>query len=163
MKRLMTIFILIISLLVVVGCSSFTPSQAKADNSKDLPSGQQQEETAPNGSGDKDITETDKDAVPKIEGDPESQEKSTEGQENNNEAANDVQIDSGRFSGRADSNFIEIKISGVPEEMSYRTFMLSEELKENFDSLNFQLDEVVKFKYTLNEHDQGVIFDISRI
>ena len=120
MKRLMTIVILVISLLVVIGCSSLIPSE------------RQQEETSPNDLID-DITET------------------------------DIRIDSGRFSGRADNNFIEIKISGVPEEMSYRTFMLSEELKKDFDSFNFQIDEVVNFKYTVNEHDQGVIFDISRI
>ena len=120
MKRLMTIVILVISLLVVIGCSSLIPSE------------RQQEETSPNDLID-DITET------------------------------DIRIDSGRFSVRADNNFIEIKISGVPEEMSYRTFMLSEELKKDFDSFNFQIDEVVNFKYTVNEHDQGVIFDISRI
>ncbi len=148
MKRLLTIFILVISLLVV-GCSSFIPAE------------QQQEEMSPKGSGDN-IIETEKDDAISTDGNTEGKEtKSTEGQVDNNEA--DIRIDSGRFSGRADSNFIEIKLSGVPEEMSYRTFMLSEELKKDFDSLNFQIDEVVKFKYTVNEHDQGVIFDISRI
>ncbi len=156
MKKMMTLmFILIMSMLVMLGCSSFSPLQAKEDNPNDIPSGQQ-EETAPNGSGDD---------VPKIEDDvdTERQESNNSAQENSDEVKNDVQTDSGRFSGRADSNFIEIKLSGVPEEMSYRTFMLSEELKEDFDRLNLQLDEVVKFKYTVNEHDQGVIFEISRI
>lgn len=121
MKKIITTFILIMSFLVLVGCSN--------SNSVVIPSGEEK---------------TKENDVPSI-------------------VDIDYKIDSGRYSGRADSNFIEIKISGVPEEISYRVFMLSEEIKADFDRLDLQTDEVIQFKYTVNEHEQGIIFEIKRI
>lgn len=39
--------------------------------------------------------------------------------------AEEMKTDSGRYTGQADSNFIEIQISGVPDEKSWRACMLS--------------------------------------
>lgn len=210
MKKLMTLFILIISFLVLVGCSSLTAPQIVVDEQAKP---EQQQEISKN---DEELSKQDNDQSTNQEvtthisdsgiysGRADSN--SIEIKVNDefkvfrlseelkisfddlglqmNEAVefkytvnqhgqgviseitrteSDYKTDTGRYSGRADSNFIEIKISGVPEEMSYRMFMLSEELKKDFDSLNFQIDEVVKFNYIVNEHDQQVIFQITRI
>ena len=139
MKKAKILFIIIISLTVISGCSTFS--------STDTPPAQQEQINDNN-------TETSYDqgaASDKSEGSKVVPVDS------------DYKIDTGRFSGRADSNFIEIKISGVPEEMSYRMFMLSEDLKEEFDHLNLEIDQVIKFKYKINENDQGVIFEITSI
>ncbi|KUO65861.1 MAG: hypothetical protein APF84_00980 [Gracilibacter sp. BRH_c7a] len=162
MKRLMTIIILFISLLVVIGCSSLTAPQVKADNSSQTPSEQQNEASSVEQGGEG-IVDTDQDeSIEDGNKGGVSKPDVAQSHENNN-GYSDFHVESGRYSGRADSNSIEIKISGVPEEMSYKVFMLSEELKDNFDGLNLQTNEVIKFKYTLNEHNQGVIFEISRI
>lgn len=71
--------------------------------------------------------------------------------------------DSGHYQGQIDSNSIEIKIGGVPDNMAYRAFQLSEPLKENFESYGFKANEEVLFKYTENEGERPVIIEISRI
>ena len=88
------------------------------------------------------------------------------GDENNNSDpgdAADTKTDSGRYVGRADSNFIEINISGVPEEMAAKVFMLSDELKENFEDLGFETGDNVKFNYYVNDNGQNVITSIEKI
>lgn len=71
--------------------------------------------------------------------------------------------DSGSYVGRADNNFIEIKISGVPEENASKVFMLSEEVRTNFDSYNLQTGEAIQFDYATNEDGQTIIYRIKRI
>lgn len=75
----------------------------------------------------------------------------------------DVNTDSGRYMGQADSNFIEIKISGVPDEMDPVVFMLSDEIKKIFASLELETEDNVKIEYFINEHDQKVIVKIEKI
>jgi hypothetical protein len=74
-----------------------------------------------------------------------------------------IKTDSGRYQGRADSNFIEIMISGVPGDAAYRVFMLSDKLKEDFDIIGLEKDQVIKFNYYQNEQGQFVIVDITII
>ena len=145
MRKIKILLIFIISLMLLTGCSTFTSSADQTDKPNTPPANKEQ--TAGNGPEDGEDTQGE-----------ENNEGNQEAQDNN-----DYKTDSGRFAGRADSNFIEIKISGVPEEMSYKTFMLSEELKKEFDSLNLEIDQVIKFKYIMNEHDQGVIIEITKI
>ncbi len=76
---------------------------------------------------------------------------------------NPVKTDSGTYNGRIDSNFIEVKISGVPEENAIRSFMLNEKVKNEFDSYNLKSGDVIKFNYQLNSYNQGVIEKIEKI
>lgn len=99
---------------------------------------------------------------PADEGALQSPEGSSEG-EANPDASNDVKIDSGRYIGQADSNFIEIKISGVPDEMDPSVFMLSDEAKEGFDALDLETEDNVQVKYYINENNQKVITKITKI
>lgn len=61
------------------------------------------------------------------------------------EKASDIKTDSGRYAGQADSNFIEIKISGVPDENAAKVFMLSE--KNEFNDLGLETGDDIKFDY----------------
>lgn len=145
MRKIKILLIFIISLMLLTGCSTFTSSADQSDQPNTPPANQEQ--SADNGSEDAENTQG------------EENSEGNQGTQDNN----DSKTESGRFAGRADTNFIEIKISGVPEEMSYKTFMLSEELKKEFDSLNLEIDQVLKFKYIMNEQDQGVIIEITKI
>jgi hypothetical protein len=75
----------------------------------------------------------------------------------------DIKRDSGRYTGRIDNNFIEIRISGVPEEISARSFMLSEEMKADFDKYGLQENDVVGFSYKTNEHGQNILTELKKI
>lgn len=72
----------------------------------------------------------------------------------------EMMTDSGTYVGQADSNFIEIKISGVPEEKASRVFMLSPELKEGFEDLGLDTGDQIKFDYYVNENKVNVILSI---
>ncbi len=75
----------------------------------------------------------------------------------------DIKTDSGRFSGQIDSNFVEVKISGVPDDIDPKVFMLSNEVKDTFDNLNLSEGDTIKFNYYINDNDQKVLVKIERI
>ncbi len=77
--------------------------------------------------------------------------------------ADEHKKDSGTYVGQIDSNSVEIKISGVPNENAYRAFQLSEELKENLSSLEIQEGDAVLFTYTTNDQVRPVIIEIEKI
>ena len=82
-----------------------------------------------------------------------------------NDESEDLLTDSGTFTGRIDDLSIEIKISGVPEdnENDNRAFELSEQLREDFDSLGFETGDQVIFEYKPgSEGRRGVIMEISK-
>ncbi len=73
--------------------------------------------------------------------------------------------DSGTFTGRIDDLSIEIQISGVPEDSgeAYRAFELSEQLRQDLDSLGFKTGDQVVFKYQPgSEGKRGVIMEINK-
>ena len=76
------------------------------------------------------------------------------------ESQSEMLTDSGTYQGQADSNFIEIAISGVPEENAAKVFMLSPDLKESFEELGLEGGEVILFQYYINENEQNVIMEI---
>jgi predicted small lipoprotein YifL len=91
---------------------------------------------------------------------PEIVEPGRENGENQGVPYEDLQTDTGRYVGQIDNNFIEIMISGVPEEMAFRSFMLSPELRENFDVLALETDQQIKFQFYENNQNQLVVVDI---
>ncbi|MDW7668560.1 MAG: hypothetical protein SCJ93_07030, partial [Bacillota bacterium] len=78
---------------------------------------------------------------------------SSETQEPNEE---EIKIDSGTYVGLIDGNHIEIKISGVPEEMASKVFIVDEDVKSIIEE-EIVTEDQVKFEYYLNEDDVGVI------
>lgn len=75
---------------------------------------------------------------------------------------NEIITDSGTYVGEVDNNHIEIKISGVPEEISAKVFMVDEDIK-NIIQNEISADNQVKFEYYLNEDNVGVIVSIEKI
>lgn len=75
----------------------------------------------------------------------------------------ELKRDSGRYVGQIDNNFIEIKISGVPEHLAARSFMLSEKIKGEFDKYDLKKDDVVQFSYIVNSNKQNVLSEIKKI
>ena len=75
----------------------------------------------------------------------------------------DIKIDSGTYLGQIDNNFIEIAISGVPEEKATRVFMLAEELKDEFENIQLSTGETIKFQYYVDEYERNVLVKIVKI
>jgi hypothetical protein len=71
--------------------------------------------------------------------------------------------DSGRYVGQIDNNSIEIKISGVPDTIAAKAFRLSEEVKVKFNNYGLKTGDQIRFTYSLNEHGQGVITEITKL
>ncbi|OQB24224.1 MAG: Membrane-bound protein LytA precursor [Firmicutes bacterium ADurb.Bin182] len=69
----------------------------------------------------------------------------------------------GEYVGLIDNNFIEIKISGLPEEEAYASFMLSEEVRGEFEELKLNSGELVRFEYERPDEGPPVIVRIERI
>jgi len=72
-------------------------------------------------------------------------------------------IDTGTYVGQIDNNFVEIKISGVPEEIGTKSFQLSDELKERFDSLGLKTNDTVRFTYISRENENRLLLNIEKI
>ena len=62
----------------------------------------------------------------------------------------------------ADS-MVEIKISGVPDELPGKLFNLKDEAVEHLRRLELEAEEVILFHYLPDENSEGIIFDLSRI
>ena len=77
--------------------------------------------------------------------------------------AAEYQTDSGRFMGHIEDNSIEIKISGVPDEIPGRLYRLTAEARDHLDRLGLEAEEVIIFHYLPDEDFEGLIFDLSRI
>jgi len=89
--------------------------------------------------------------------------------DNNNDSINngpqdlDIKTDSGRFTGRIDNNFIEVRISGVPDSIDPKVFMLSDEVKEKFNSLNLNEGDNIKFDYIIGVNGQQKIVKVEKM
>jgi len=76
----------------------------------------------------------------------------------------EVQTDTGRYIGLADNNFFEVRISGVSnDESAFKVFMISNKVRDKFESFDLKEGEEIKLHYIENEHGQNVLQDIERI
>jgi sporulation protein YlmC with PRC-barrel domain len=109
--------------------------------------------------------------VEEDEEEPNSHEEETEEDVNEDEPVSieietpeesEIITDSGTYVGEVDNNHIEIKISGVPEEISAKVFRIDEDIKNTIQN-EISADDQVKFEYYLNEDDVGVIVSIEKI
>jgi Cu/Ag efflux protein CusF len=71
--------------------------------------------------------------------------------------------DTGTFIKRVDLNSVEIRISGVPEEIPPRIFLLYETVNESFDSMGFKEGDAVRFIYSKNIENKLIIADIEKM
>lgn len=90
--------------------------------------------------------------------------------ENNNDTVTEdnfiteeIKVDTGRFSGLVDANSFEVKISGVPDVIAYKIFMLTDDVREDFEDLNFQEDDEIRIYYYETPEGQLIITEIEKI
>ena len=84
----------------------------------------------------------------------------------NPEAASEATTDSGRYIGvmtGESGDFVEIKITGVPDEIPSRLYQLTEEAWAIFNQLNLASEDVILFRYLPDSDSDGLIFDLSSI
>ncbi|MDZ4133168.1 MAG: DUF3221 domain-containing protein [Dethiobacteria bacterium] len=78
-------------------------------------------------------------------------------------AAGDFSIDSGRYIGQVETELIEIKISGTPDEAPAKSFRLTAEAARVVNKLALDVEEVILFRYLPDQESDGLIFDLERI
>ena len=64
----------------------------------------------------------------------------------------------GKYSGQADSNFIEIEL----DDKTSSVFQLSAELKEKFEELNLEIGDSIRFKYKERQDQNPEIIEITK-
>lgn len=80
------------------------------------------------------------------------------------DASYTIKTDSGSYVGQVDNNSIEIRISGVQDdEMAFRVYKISDEVRSIFESLSLNENDEVKFSYYQEEIGQPVLVEIERI
>ncbi|MFZ5646556.1 MAG: hypothetical protein ACOY30_02940 [Bacillota bacterium] len=142
-----TLILAVISVLVaitLVGCSLLASAKNKGDDKK----------TTQSTGGGASVNEGQKNSGDTSGG----KDSSGKAEENSS-----IRRDSGRYVGQIDNNFIEIKISGVPDNIAARSFMLGDKLKEQFSKLGLKKDDQVGFTYMENDKNQMVIMEIKKL
>lgn len=94
---------------------------------------------------------------------PSLDETSSDKTESKSEPEGTFKTDTGTYQGQIDSNFIEIAISGVSKENAIKVFMLSDDIKKEFDGMELSVGEDIKFQYFVNESEQNVIVKIEKM
>lgn len=162
MKKLMLLIVLLaICSFVFSGCESNVQVDTSLASDQSKTNSDKEEGNKP-----ADAAETVTEPAPSLDEGQTGEKSSTGGESSTGEADQATavsKIDTGRYQGQADSNFIEIKISGVPDELAAKVFMLSEEVKGSFEDLQLQKDDDVKFEYFENENEQLVIIQINKM
>lgn len=80
-----------------------------------------------------------------------------------NTPAGECRTDSGRYMGRVADDQIEIKISGVPDELPARIFSLTDEATAVLDQIEPWSEETILFRYLPGDETEGLIFDLRQI
>jgi hypothetical protein len=71
--------------------------------------------------------------------------------------------DSGTYIRLVEPNLVEIRISGVPEQIPPRSFRLYEDVAENFNSLGLKEGDQILFNYSKNINNEDVITELEII
>ena len=82
------------------------------------------------------------------------------------EAAAEAYTDSGRYIGimvNESVELLEIKISGVPEEIGSRFFQITDQIWTVIDRLELEPEEKIIFRYLEDDESEGLVFDLWRI
>jgi hypothetical protein len=76
------------------------------------------------------------------------------------ESATDIKEGTGKYAGQADSNFIEIEISGTADSKNFRVFQLSPELKEKFSDLGLKTGDSIQFRYQDRKDQNPLLLEL---
>lgn len=114
-----------------------------------------------------DINVKDPNPTPPSQNQPEDnktkeEERTDPNQNQEQDEATGVKQNTGIYQGLIDSNSIEIKIDGAPEDTAYKAFALSASVIEGFEQLGLDTGDKVSFTYTEEEDQQPLISEISK-
>jgi hypothetical protein len=65
--------------------------------------------------------------------------------------------------GQVETELIEVKISGTPDELPARSFRLTAEAASLVSELALDAEEEILFRYLPDQESDGLIFDLERI
>lgn len=76
----------------------------------------------------------------------------------------ELKQDTGRYVGQIDPHSVEIKISGVPDELAAKAFQLDDAIRDDFEEKHgLKSGDEVKFTYFVDEHQRPVLKEISKL
>lgn len=76
--------------------------------------------------------------------------------ESSTKISSEIKEGSGKYTGQADSNFIEIEI----DSKTFNVFQLSDELKDKFGELSLRTGDTIQFKYRERDNQNPEILEI---
>jgi hypothetical protein len=79
-----------------------------------------------------------------------------------NDEAKEFKTDTGRYAGIQGSDFIKIKVTGVPDEIPPRVFKLSVGIKNGISKLELEMNETIIFDYITDKDGNHVITRLQR-
>jgi hypothetical protein len=71
--------------------------------------------------------------------------------------------ETGRYNGISDDGILEIKITGVPDAIAGRQYIVDDDVIQAVDDLDLTIDEVVRIHYYINEAGDNVLVDIEKM
>ncbi len=75
----------------------------------------------------------------------------------------EYRTETGRYNGISDDNILEIKITGVPDPIAGREYIVDDDVIQAVEDLDLEIDEVVKIHYYINEAGDNVLVDIEKM
>lgn len=71
--------------------------------------------------------------------------------------------ETGRYNGINQDGVLEIKITGVPDPIAGRQYIVDDDTMDTVKALNLSIDDVVRIHYYINESGDNVLVDIEKI
>jgi hypothetical protein len=78
-------------------------------------------------------------------------------------AAEEELIDTGRYISLTADGLLEIKISGIPDELPARNYAITDEALAVLSAMGLQENEEIIIRYIADEETDGLIFELARI
>ncbi|MDP3387662.1 MAG: hypothetical protein Q8S24_10525 [Eubacteriales bacterium] len=72
-------------------------------------------------------------------------------------------IETGRYNGISNDGILEIKITGVPDTIAGRQYIVDDNVIQAVDDLDLMIDDVVRIHYYINEAGDNVLVDIEKM
>lgn len=71
--------------------------------------------------------------------------------------------ETGRYNGISVDGILEIKITGVPDTIAGRQYIVDDDVMQAVEDLDLTIDEVVRIHYYINEAGDNVLVDIEKM
>ncbi|HBH12313.1 MAG: hypothetical protein XD91_0450 [Clostridiales bacterium 38_11] len=71
--------------------------------------------------------------------------------------------ETGRYNGISNEGSLEIKITGVPDAMAIRQYIVDDDVIQAVNDLDLKIDDVVRIHYYINESGDNMLVDIEKM